>query len=102
MFLYTIYHMPYTLEIYTVYHIRLPMFMWELLLGSEAFGNRPFSFKQVAKDMGVSKNQGPQYGPQIVGILFQTHAQKGPPIYRNSHIAAENSTPTNPQSHCSR
>ena len=39
----------------------------------------------VLYDMGISKNQAPQYAPQMVGLLLEGH-KRDPPIYRNSHV----------------
>ena len=38
-------------------------------------------------DMGVSKHQGPQYRPQVVGSSSKGHLSDGPPIYRSSQMA---------------
>ena len=37
--------------------------------------------------MGMSQNEGPEYGPQIIGLSLERHLQKGPPIYGNCHIS---------------
>ena len=36
--------------------------------------------------MGVSKNRGPRYKPQLVGLLLEGHSQKGPRNSRHSHL----------------
>ena len=43
--------------------------------------------KSAYGHMGVSKNQGPEYRPQVVGLLLQGHPQKEPPICGNSHMS---------------
>ena len=37
--------------------------------------------------LGASKNQGPRYRLQIVGLLLQRHPPEGSKIYRNSHVS---------------
>ena len=36
--------------------------------------------------MAVFKNKGPEYLPQMAGLLLEKHPQKGPPCYRNSQV----------------
>ena len=36
--------------------------------------------------LGASRNEGPSHRAQIAGLLLEGHPQKGPPIYRNSHM----------------
>ena len=37
--------------------------------------------------IGVSKDQGPQYRPQIVGLITRTPTKNEPPFCKNSHIS---------------
>ena len=46
--------------------------------------------------MGVSKHQGPQRRPQIVGFLLQGHPQTGPSICGNNHIRIRSRVPLEP------
>ena len=46
--------------------------------------------------MGVSKHQGPQRRPQIVGFLLQGHPQTGPSICGNQNIRIRSRVPLKP------
>ena len=40
----------------------------------------------IQEDLGVSKNQGPESRPQMVGPLLQGRPQKGPPLHNETAI----------------
>ena len=46
--------------------------------GAESSIGKPHCLSNVT--MGVSKNQGPPYRSETVGLLLQGHPQKGPPM----------------------
>ena len=68
-----------------------PLKVW--LLRSEASNNgyaEPLDLCNALDDspnLGVSRNQGPRYRPQILGLVWRGYPEQGPQI-RNNHVAA--------------